>query len=278
MIDIFDYKVVYFAISLLLGFILGYLINKKNAEYKVSNDLTNLEKKYKSSQKKLDIQNDLFFDTKNRYQVNKDIVQTQSILEEKSKNNINNYKQKLISLQEARKDLEEQESSYNQEISYYKKNLQDVKLKFSSINNLVKNYERLRMEKDEFLLKIEELKTLENKLESNKKLLEEKLKDFKNKDILLDSEIIDLKNKIFDLQEKKKLLKNNDLKDIDKELENTRTKMLNYKYKLEDVEQRLSKGLKVDREDLVGFIHKNEEERFIDRVFNKLFKNLDIKD
>ena len=51
--------------------------------------------------------------------------------------------------------------------------------------------------------------------------------------------------------------------------------MLNYKYKVKEIEEQLNSGLKIDKEEINHFISKNESERMIDKLFLKLFNSND---
>jgi len=193
--------------------------------------------------------------------------QNQETLKESTKE----YEKKIITFQDAKEATQYKITDTIEDIEILKKSIKKIKKEFLGIDDVVREHESLEHEKEYLSIEIE---TLENNLKTfinNKNKLRDKISQNQKFLQLLEQDISDLEDKKEKFEKYKKLQKNTNFENIDDEIAKNKTKMLNYKYKVEEVEEKLSKGEKIDKEDIRNFIAKNEDERFIDKFIGKLF-------
>jgi|GEM_PF-6794484 len=271
--EIFDIQLVYFIFALILGFIIGILLKKSSAGVNMKKKVEEFEKEFYLSRDRLDKKSEEYFDTKNKFQINKDLIDSQNNLEKRSKDSINDYKKKITAIQEANKNLEDELTILNKEIATLESDINSYKKDYNSVNSIVKEVEKLKLEEKNLLFEIEENENNIKKFTDNKISLTTKLFSAKKDLSTIEHEIELFKDKMLDLKRQKNILKNKNYSSIDDEYEKAKTKMLNYKYKVKELEEQLKNGLKIDKEEINNFISKNESERFIDKLFLKIFNN-----
>ncbi len=270
MIDIFTYKILYFTVALLLGFLVGYFLKKDSYEEKIKDSVKNYERKYEETLQKLKLSKENLSESQTRLDINKDLLQTQVNIVNKLDNNILAVKQKNISLQNAKQEMEIKLDNIKNQIKIYEEKIDEIKQKYSDIeNNLTKHnsllieYEKVTGNRDILLNKIDELSKKSN-------LLSVKIQNINKKGIDLDEKIFDIEKDLEDIKEKENLLKSKRLEKLNSSIEETRVKFLNYKYKYEELTNKISNNVKIDKEEIENFILKNEEERLVDKMLSKI--------
>jgi len=273
MIDIFTYKMIYFIFALLVGFFLGYFLKRDSYEDKVKDDVREYEKKFEESSYKLNVSNDELKESNNRLKINQDLLETQQNMVQKIDDDIALVKNKSISLQEAKKEQEVELDNIKNQINEYEEEIKSIRVKYAQVEQELKLNQELS-------LKLQSLKEQEESLQDKKNKLEKTILDEKDKItsvIEKEKELVsfqkELQDKIRYISEKKALLDGENLQEIKNLVEDTRVKYLNYKYKCEEIEEKISNNITFDKEEIENFIKKNEEQRLVDKVLSK-FKSL----
>ena len=256
MIDIFTYKIFYFTVALLVGFLIGYFLKKDSYEEKIKDSVKDYEKKYEETIQKLKLSKENLAESQTRLDINKDLLETQLSIINKLDKNILAIKQKNISVQESKQDLYTKLDNIKNQIQRYEEEINNIKPKYSKIenninkhNNLIIELETLSQEKD----------TLENnmqELSQKSNLLSEKIQKLNKNDAELDIKISELEEQLQDIKKKENLIYAENTDKLDSLIEDTRVKFLNYKYKYEDLTNKLSNSIKIDMEDIKKFILK----------------------
>jgi len=271
MVSLLSFKLLYFILALIFGFVLGYIFLQKQSENKVLKTIKDLEDDIIKTRQDQDDINSQFFDIKNKLQISKDLLSTQYQNQEKLKENTKEFEKKIITFQEAKETTQNKITNTLEDIEVLKKDIEKIKKEFLGIDDVVREHESLNHEKQYLSMEIETLENNINTFIKNKNKLRENLSQNQKFLQLLEQDISDLSNKKKRLEKYKELQRTANFEDIDKEIEKNKTKMLNYKYKVEEIEDKLSKGYKVDKDEIKNFIAKNEDERFIDKFIGKLF-------
>jgi len=271
MVSLLSFKLLYFILALVFGFVLGYLLLRDYSEKRAVKIVKTLEDKIVKTREKQEEVNRELFEIKNKLQISKDLLATQYQNQEKLKENTKEYEKKIITFQDAKEATQNKITDTLEDIETLKKSIKKIKKEYLGIDDVVREHESLEHEKQYLNIEIE---SLENNLKTfinNKNKLRENISQNQKFLQLLEQDISNLEDKKERLEKYKKVQRDTNFKNIDEEIEKNKTKMLNYKYKVEEVEDKLLKGYKIDKEDIKSFIAKNEDERFIDKFIGKLF-------
>ena len=275
--DIFTYKIIYFILALFLGFFLGYILKKENYEKKIQNEVYKIEHDFQESNKKLDITKENFMESENRLKINRDLHKTQKDIIENKKTNINNIKQKLIASQDAFNELDIRDKNLLEDIKEYEKNMEDIRPEYEKIATIFKENEELTIKFETLQEELKEAINQINILEKDKAKFQDKLSELKDYKESLTKELETLNSKITLIHNKENISNSYNEEELTQMAESLKVKVLNYKYKLEDLKNNINKGLNLDKEEIEYFISKNEEERLIDKFLSKIF-NFSKKD
>jgi len=271
MIDIFTYKIVYFLIALILGFLLGYLLKKNSYEKKIEKEVENREKSYDSSSTDLKETNKQLIESENRHKINIDLVTTQQSVISKIDDEIFTTKQKIVNLEEAKVELTTKLEDSQVELESYKQKISLLKPQYEDAESDTTKHESLKKKKESILKQLDisnsDLTTLAETIKKQNILY----RDAEANLVAKDSDIILLNTKYEKLINKKTINKNINKSELEAMEKDLRIKVLNYKYEIEDLKNNLANGKKIDSTYVDKFISKNEQERFIDKVINKIF-------
>jgi chromosome segregation ATPase len=269
--DIFTYKMIYFMLALFLGFFVGYMLKKDNYEKNVQNEVFEMEKEFQESNKNLELTKEKFLESENRLQINRDLHQTQKNVIDKTKNEIYNLKQKTISSQDGLNELNNKAKNIQEDIAEYEKKIENIKPDYKMIAETIKENDDMNIKQE---LLQSDLKKLEEQINSYKTHISElkntfaNLKnlneEYKSREENLTAKINHIKDRssISETQDEEKLLEMADA---------LKVKVLNYKYKLEELEKNIQNGISINHDDVQNFISKNENERFVDKFVSKIF-------
>jgi chromosome segregation ATPase len=269
--DIFTYKIIYYVLILFLGFFLGYIIKKDNYEKSIQDEVFKAEKEYQNSGKRLEKIKEDYIETENRIQINRDLHKTQKDVVDKIKSQINALQQKIITSQNAFDDLKTKYEGILEDIKDFEKKIKNIKGEYQEISNIFEENEKLIVKKELLQDRYKKLTDQLAKLKNKKDVLQNnfnKFKLYKENLIKKEDSISERLNLILKKNEIGRYENEKELSQIAKSL---KVKVLNYRYKFEELKQKLSYGKKIDKKDIDDFISKNGKERFVDKFLAKLF-------
>jgi len=271
MIDIFTYKIIYFIITLILGFLIGYMIKKGSYQKRIEVEVENKEKEFNTSSQNLREVNKQFIESENRFKINTDLISTQKDLIKKVEDEMVAIKQKIINLEEAKVELTTKLDESQIDLEKYKNKISSLKPQYEDAENIISENKSLSYERDNLSDKLDISNHDIINIQTSIKKDDDLYKKYQNELLEKDDAIKKLNIKYTNLQDKKQITSDISSNNIENSLKELKIKVLNYKYEISDIKNKISNGIDITDEHIDKFIAKNEQERFIDKILPNIF-------
>jgi len=271
MIDIFTYKIIYFIITLILGFLIGYMIKKGSYQKRIEVEVENKEKEFNTSSQNLREVNKQFIESENRFKINTDLISTQKDLIKKVEDEMVAIKQKIINLEEAKVELTTKLDESQIDLEKYKNKISSLKPQYEDAENIISENKSLSYERDNLSDKLDISNHDVINIQTSIKKDDDLYKKYQNELLEKDDAIKKLNIKYTNLQDKKQITSDISSNNIENSLKELKIKVLNYKYEISDIKNKISNGIDITDEHIDKFIAKNEQERFIDKILPNIF-------
>ena len=271
MIDIFTYKIIYFIITLILGFLIGYMIKKGSYQKRIEVEVENKEKEFNTSSQNLREVNKQFIESENRFKINTDLISTQKDLIKKVEDEMVAIKQKIINLEEAKVELTTKLDESQIDLEKYKNKISSLKPQYEDAENIISENKSLSYERDNLSDKLDISNHDVINIQTSIKKDDDLYKKYQNELLEKDDAVKKLNIKYTNLQDKKQITSDISSNNIENSLKELKIKVLNYKYEISDIKNKISNGIDITDEHIDKFIAKNEQERFIDKILPNIF-------
>jgi len=180
-------------------------------------------------------------------------------------------KQKIINLEEAKVELTTKLDESQIDLEKYKNKISSLKPQYEDAENIISENKSLSYERDNLSDKLDISNHDVINIQTSIKKDDDLYKKYQNELLEKDDAIKKLNIKYTNLQDKKQITSDISSNNIENSLKELKIKVLNYKYEISDIKNKISNGIDITDEHIDKFIAKNEQERFIDKILPNIF-------
>jgi chromosome segregation ATPase len=254
--------------AFLISFLIGWIIRRSSYKKRYENDIDTLHDIVDEH----DVQvrnNSLMLTKKNEESsIVENDLKTKKVMLENYGKEYNSLKTEFTSLENEKVSIEKGILEHDKKINVLTNEFEVLKKEEGSISG---DIEKLTTVQSSLDAKLEEIKDVESKIDTltkEKEILSNELHEVEDSIKSVEGEISEQNSKISEItkkiNEKKNALKG--------ELEDTRTRSLNYEYAIKHVKEKMDANEKIDFDVVDQIIMKNDEKGIFSNFFKKIFR------